>query len=234
MERLFTTLAAGRHRAQRPLPRLGLHGRERAQPLRADAAHPRRRVRAARRHDLADLKVAGHARRSYAGRPGTHRLRTRAATSTAATTARTTTIARERRAARASCRATSNTPGCPPGARVQSTARRDLPLQHPRQHEPRELHLHHPARRRRRARRPARPSLYGHGLLGSAGEVDRRQRQGAGERAQLRVLRDRLGRDVARRTSRTSAAILGDLSHFSRSPTAPSRGCSTSSTSAGC
>ena len=41
---------ARRHRAQQPLPRLGLHGRQRAQPLRARALDPRRRVRGARRH----------------------------------------------------------------------------------------------------------------------------------------------------------------------------------------
>ena len=47
MESLFTTLAAAGIAARRPLPRVGLHRRERAQPHRAPAPHPRRRVRAA-------------------------------------------------------------------------------------------------------------------------------------------------------------------------------------------
>ena len=73
---------------------------------------------------------------------------------------------------------------------------------------------------RRRRSTPARPSLYGHGLLGSAERDHGRQHQGDGERAQLRVLRHRLGRACRPRTSRTSRTILGDLSNF---PTLPDR-----------
>ena len=61
MERLFATLQRAGHRAQQPLPRLGLHGRQRAQPLRARALHPRRRVRALGDTNLADLQVQGTA-----------------------------------------------------------------------------------------------------------------------------------------------------------------------------
>ncbi len=41
---------------------------------------------------------------------------------------------------------------------------------------------------------PARPSLYGHGLLGTAQRGQRRQRPGDGQRAQRHLLRHRLGR----------------------------------------
>ena len=82
------------------------------------------------------------------------------------------------------------------------------------------------------ARAPARPSLYGHGLLRQrSARSTGRQRPGDGQRAQLHLLRHRLVgmadedvpnvADDPRTTSRTSR----------RSPTASSRGCSTSSTS---
>ena len=45
----FDDLDGGRRRPRRPLPRLGLHRRQRAQPHRARAAHPRRRLRRPRR-----------------------------------------------------------------------------------------------------------------------------------------------------------------------------------------
>ena len=79
--------------------------------------------------------------------------------------------------------------------------RRRLPLQlelarraaHPEagQHRDGAVRLHHPDLGAARARRPA-PSLYGHGLLGSASEVARRERRGDGVRARHDVLRHRL------------------------------------------
>ena len=74
------------------------------------------------------------------------------------------------------------------------------------------------ASRARRSTRPTRrrrgPSLYGHGLLGSAERGQRRQRALDGQRAQLRVLRHRVGRASPRRTSATSSAAISDFSKF--------------------
>ena len=50
MNSIFRKLRKAGDQAQEPLPRLGLHGRQRAQPHRARAPHARRRIRAARRH----------------------------------------------------------------------------------------------------------------------------------------------------------------------------------------
>ena len=70
-----------------------------------------------------------------------------------------------------------------------------------------ELRLRDPALGDRRSARSRRsPSLYGHGLLGSASEVDRRQHPGDGARAQLHLLRDRLGRVRDARTSAPSCS----------------------------
>ena len=66
----------------------------------------------------------------------------------------------------------------------------------------------------RPTRRKARPSLYGHGLLGDADEVDAGNVSDDGERAQLRVLRHRTGPASSTRTCRTSLASLSDFSHF--------------------
>ena len=49
-EQIFSELGRAQDRALEPLHGLGLHRRQRAQPLRADALDPQRRLRAARRH----------------------------------------------------------------------------------------------------------------------------------------------------------------------------------------
>ena len=63
---------------------------------------------------------------------------------------------------------------------------------------------------------PARPSIYGHGLFGGAGEVyGSPVNRDLADQLRLRALRHRRDRDVGRATSRTrSANILTDLSNF--------------------
>ena len=119
-----------------------------------------------------------------------------------------------------------NAPGCPPGVAVRVRAGLLRAAAHPGQHAARELHVPDPARRGRRARRSCsrEPSLYGHGLLGSATRDHRREHQVDGERAQLRVLRHRLVRHVdpgpAEHRARSSATCRTSR----RCPTARSRG----------
>ena len=60
-------------------------------------------------------------------------------------------------------------PGCPPGLALRPRPGRP-PAAHPGQHLRGALHLQHPALGDARTQ-PARPSLYGHGLFGDAGEV---------------------------------------------------------------
>ena len=69
----------------------------------------------------------------------------------------------------------------------------------------------------------ARPSLYGHGLLGKADEVNAGNVQGDVERAQLRVLRDRRGPASRATTCRTSSRCWATSPASTRSPTACSR-----------
>ena len=199
----------GRHRARRPLPRLGLHRRERAQPDRARAHHPRRRVRAARRHEPGRPAVQGTAP-PFTANPDLPDRRHRRADA-----GRRATSARPDRAAASRVPCYLEPAGCPPGSRVRHSARTAC---RSASRATRTLasficNIPRVAVDGPRSTRP-RPSLYGHGLLGSAGEVDRGQRRGDGERAQLRLLRDRLDRHVARRTCRTSLTLLQDLSNF--------------------
>src|SRR5947209_15572137 len=46
----------GRDRPRRPLPRVGLYGRERAQPVRADALHAQRRLQARSEEHTSELQ----------------------------------------------------------------------------------------------------------------------------------------------------------------------------------
>ena len=63
-------------------------------------------------------------------------------------------------------------PGCPPGSQFAYAPGTDVPLAPAGQRPPGEVRLQHPALGRRgRRRAPARPSLYGHGLLGDASQV---------------------------------------------------------------
>ena len=79
-------------------------------------------------------------------------------------------------------------------------------------------HVRHPACRR--PSRPARASLYGHGLLGGQDEVSAGNVQAMAGRARLHVLRHRLVRHGRPRTSRTSATSSRRPSNF---PTLPDR-----------
>ena len=98
-----------------------------------------------------------------------------------------------------------------------------------------QLRLHHPRVGDRRADAgPARPSLYGHGLFGDAAEVasgpQRRSRPGRTASSSARPTRS----GCLEPTSRHAAGILaGPLATSRSSPTACSRACSTSSSSAG-
>ena len=172
MEELFTTLAAAGIAAQRPLPGVGLHRRQRAQPHRAAALHARRRLRAPRRHCAG---LHRHARSRTISTP----------TSSAASPAPTRSSA------------TSTAPPHPPASCSRPNG---LPL-HQATPQVALLHLHHPAcgagqrRRHRRAGagvdlrpRPARLERRG----------QRRQRPGHGQRAQLRLLRHQVDRHVGR------------------------------------
>ena len=142
MEQIFATLAAGRHRAQRPLPGLGLHGRERAQPVRACARHPRRRVRRARRHE--PHRPAGRRARAPQFtvtrddrlRPAARRLPERRGRQIARKVDGTFTVP-----------CYLNAAGCPPRLALHLPARLDDAAAHPRQHDGGQLHLPDPARR---------------------------------------------------------------------------------------
>ena len=87
MESIFKSLAQGRHRPPRPLPRVGLHGRELEEPLGPAAGDPRRRLRPAGRPQ------ARRPARERCARPASRSTRSptsRPAATTAARRARTT------------------------------------------------------------------------------------------------------------------------------------------------
>ena len=88
------------------------------------------------------------------------------------------------------CRATSTSPAARPARASRLGARRPAAA-HPRQHRPGRASSA-TSRARPTPANPARPSLYGHGLFGDAGEVDAGNVEAARQRAQRRVLRHRL------------------------------------------
>ena len=103
-------------------------------------------------------------------------------------------------------------PGCPTGLALRLRRRQEQrPGADPRQHDARQLRLH---RARRRPTRPARPALYGHGLLGEASEVDLAAAARDGRATTTSSTAPPTGRGWRRRTCRTSATILNDLSRF--------------------
>ena len=162
---------ARRSRARRPLPGVGLHGGQHQEPGRPDAPHPRRRVRLAA---TAALPSSPSPRcrttwttRSTAGSPGTFTVPSYLTGDGSPGTGSRTPRRRTGRAAR-SATATS-----PPGSSATSrspTADGNDPVH------------------------PARGGVYGHGLLGSNDEVNAGNVRTMGQRAQLRLLRDEVGR----------------------------------------
>ena len=97
----------------------------------------------------------------------------------------------------------------------------------PARHLHGQLRLHHPARRRRRSGRVARraPSLYGHGLLGSADEVGSAARSGRSPRRTTSSSARPTRSASPRRTSRTRSGSSRTWASSPSSPTASSRGC---------
>ena len=161
---------AGRHLAPRPLPGLGLHGLLRAQPHPARARDPQRRVRAS----SATTTCATCA--SRAARPSTRSRASRTSQPAATTAARTARTPSWRAASRARsrCPCYLDQPGCPPGSRFNFAHPWDrTPTQIPGNTIDARFICNIP-----RAAvdgpgvKPARPSLYGHGLLGDPDEVN--------------------------------------------------------------
>ena len=110
-----------------------------------------------------------------------------------------------------------NTPSCPPAARASTTRPATaLPSQLPGQHDRRQLQCIIPRAALdgtgSAARRASRSTATA--CSASLSEVDGRQRQGDGGRAQHHLLRHRLDRLRRRPTCPTSCSILQDLSHF--------------------
>ena len=214
-EKVFRDASQGAGQAHEPLSRLGLHRRQRREHRPADAAHPRRRLRPARRHQPRRRRRPGHRagvhgrhRRNHDPNPGD----------------------------RAAGHGHVHGPVLP-DQQLRGAGRLRPRLERqpgPARHLHGQLRLHHPARRRRRSgAAPARPSLYGHGLLGAAGEVGSSpQRTLAQAHNFVFCATDEIGfvrgghpehdRDPRRTSARSPS-----------SPTAPSRACSTSSSSGG-
>ena len=112
-----------------------------------------------------------------------------------------------------------NAAGCPPGSRFAYLPGSVGAAAHPGQHAGGELHLPDPARRRRTGRRstPARPSLYGHGLLGSASEITAGNIKAmANEHNFVFCATDWSG--MSTQDMPNIATILGDLSNFASLP----------------
>ena len=200
--------------ARRPVPRVGLHGRERAEPRRADAPHPRRRVRvartAARRRSRSPRCENNVDDRIFRRVTGTFTI-PNYLTGDGAPGQQVQLRARRRSRRAARC------------ATATFTAR---------------VHLQHPAVGRPPTATtrctPARGGVYGHGLLGSNGRGERRQRADDVERPQLRVLRDEVGRLLGGRHRRTRSRRSRTSPTSRRSPTARSRASSTSCSSPAC
>ena len=137
-----------------PLPRVGLHGRERREHRRAAAPHPRRRVRrssATRRWTTSRsraMRRRSQSRRSRTSRPPRIRSSPGACRG------------------RSRSRATSQ-PNCEPGGAFELELGRPA---EPERHLHGELQLRHPASGGR-SPTPGRPQVYGHGLLGTRGQA---------------------------------------------------------------
>ena len=223
MEELFKTLSQAGDRAQGPLPGVGLHRRlassassERDAGIRDDAFAQLGDT------DLADLPVAGQ------------RAHVTAVTQVAATTPSDAQIIRDGRAARFTvpCYLTRRA-----ARRARSSLYTDLdantPTRDPGQHGGADVHVHRPALRRSDGA-AARPSLYGHGLLGSQSEVGRRQRAARWPPSTTSCSARPTGGGMAQRGRPERRGDPGRPVELpDAAPTASSRGCSTSCTSAG-
>ena len=205
MEGLFTTLAAAGIARGRPLPRLGLHRRERAQPHRAPAVHARRRVRAPRLG----------ARRAFAVTAGR----------------RTTCDAEHRRAGCTGhvprCRTPdrSTAPRRHARRRAGSLDANGLPI-HQATPQPASFICNIPRAALPSAAGPAVPARASHlrprpPRLEHRGQ--RRQRRGHGQRAQLRLLRHQVDRHGGRGRRHRRRHPAGPLASSRPSPTACSR-----------
>ena len=171
-------------RAQRPLHGLGLHGRQPPEPQRARPVHARRRVRPARRHrplrhaGPGGLRLTGIHRGhgdADAGRP------------------------RDRPRGRGHLRGPllPQPPGLPDRLPVPFQPGTQPAAGDPGQHDGRQLHLHHlPGRDRPPQPRSARVAAVAVRPRAARQRErgQRRKRAGDGRRAQLHLLRDRLGR----------------------------------------
>ena len=231
MERIFRRSSSAGIAREQPVPGLGLHRRQRAQPDRARAVHPRRRLRQARRQRPRRPARCRAARRSsrvtgttdYAP-CGDDGCQDGEDDQIARQVDGNVTVPCYLNAARLPARVAVRLPA--PGS-TRAAA-------HPRQHELANFTCLIPRVAVDGAQvDPARPSLYGHGLLGSASEVTAGQHQGDGQRAQLRVLRHRLGRHVDAGPAEHRLDPGRPLELPVAAPTAPSRGSSTSCTSGG-
>ena len=122
-------------------------------------------------------------------------------------------------------------PGCPPGSRFQ-LGPDGLPQRIPGNTYEAAFICNIP--RSATPAHPARPSLYGHGLFGDAGEVGRRQRRAARQREQRDRVRRRLDRDGGGGRRPTRSRRCCDLSRLPAAwRTASSRASSTSCSSGG-
>ncbi len=213
---IFNTLEEGRHPPLKPLPRLGLHRRHRPEQRSAELA-----MRNDAFSQLGD--TTSPTASSRAPRPTF-----------------TVTSSRKQTEPGQIARRVKGTfdvpcylfPSCGPGGTMHLDAER---RPDPERELDGQLRLHRPAvgdDRRRPDRRG--PSLYGHGLFGSAAEVGRRPQRRlaarAQDRASARPMRSACPkRDVGNTVGGSSTTSRSSPS----SPTACSRGCSTSSTWAG-
>ena len=224
----------------RPVPRLGLHRRQRAQPLRARAADPQRRLREARRHQPRRPQGPGHAPpitlnpdtptcdqrrllRQHPQQTNQDGIQDYApATARAASPARIW-LAPGRGQITVPCYL--DQPGCPPGSRfayASKTATKPTLQPIPGNTMLANFTCNIPRvalRRRRRARRRSTATACSAARRRDQPEPAEGLRPGA----RHRLLRDRLGRHGARRPANVFAAAQPTSRTSARSPTARSR-----------
>ena len=208
----------GGHQAQGPLPGVGLHRRLRAAHLRADARHPRRRLRPARRHG--PRRLAGR----RAARPTFRVTQVQDTPSESADHP-------HGRGAPSPSRATSTSRAARPAREFLYTdLDSNTPTRIPGNTRGADVHLHHPAQGAGRpaAGLPLRPRPVRQPERGDGG-----QREDDGRRPRLRLLRHRLVGDGRSRTCRPRSGSWETCRTSRSCPTACSRGCSTSCSSAG-
>ena len=176
-EELFSTLKKAGHPPPEPLPRVGLHRRERRKQHWPRALDPRPRVRGARRQQPADGIVEGTSptfvvtKAENEPQPAKSRGASRAPSRCPASCSRAA-----RRAAR--CCSTPN------GTRSKTGSGRPTSTASSRPRPP------------TGAGESARPSLYGHGLFGNASEVGSGPQRSLSQKPRHRPVRDRRDRHV--------------------------------------